>query len=225
MAEPTATYRGGPPGEGASTAAAMPVLDNPVPLGLIAFATAAFTTGTVLAGWFSIGRSGMVVIAPLLLIVGGVAQFVAAMWCYARQRAVAATFFGVFGSLFAVVAIYGMTAPAAGRPTMVLLLGPLGVGAGCFAFVALLLALGLAPTNIAFSLTSFVLFLSLFFLTWSLFAEGNNLLGAIGGWILLISGFFGFLTAAGVTMGREMPAPKGLPGMRRARPARPQPTT
>jgi succinate-acetate transporter protein len=226
MAEPTATYRAGPPGQGASTAAAArPVMDDPVPLGLIAFAIAAFTSGTVMAGWWPYGTAAMVVIAPLLLIIGGIAQFVVAMWCYARHRALAATFFGAFGSLFAVVALYGMTAPVAGRPAMSVLLGPLAVGVGCFAFVALLLALALAPTNMAFSLTSFTLFLSLFFITWSLFAEANTLLGAIGGWIGVIAGFFGFLTAAGVTMGQEMAAPRGLPGMRRARPARPQPTT
>lgn len=225
MADPTATYRAGPPGEGAGTAAGSPaVFDNPVPLGLLAFSTATLITGTVLAGWWPYGRAGLVVIAPMLLVFGGVAQFVVAMWCYARRHAVAATFFGAFGSLYTAVALYSMTAPVSSRPAMILMLGPLAVGVGCFAFIALILALALAGSNIAFSLTSFLVALSLILLTWALFAQDNSVLEAIGGWIAVIAGFVGFLTATGLVMGQEMPAPKGLPGIGRARPARPQPT-
>jgi succinate-acetate transporter protein len=192
------------------------ILDDPVPLGLVAFATAAFVSGTILAGWWPVGRVDMAFVGPLVFLFGGVAQFVAAMWCYARHQAVAATFFGIFGSFFAAVAFYAMEAPAVIRLVTDAILGPWGVGVACLAFVAFFLAVALSRHNPGFAVTSLVLGIALFFVAWSLFARGNAVLGAIGGWVMLISGLFGFLTAASLSVaeGRRMlvsrmPSPAG----------------
>ena len=233
MADPGQTYRAGPSGGDDAAAAARQgleqVLDDPVPLGLVAFATAAFVTGTILAGWWPLGRIDMAFVGPLIFIFGGIAQFVAAMWCYARHQAVAATFFGAFGSFFAATALYAMQAPAVIRLVTVNLLGPWGVGVACLAFVAFFLAMGLFRHNVGFGVTSLALGIALFFVAWSLFARGNIILGTIGGWVMLISGLFGFLTAASLSIaeGRRMLAvrlPTPVGGQGAAGAGRPQAT-
>src|ERR1051326_7073651 len=109
-------------GPGTTTGTAGSGIGSPVALGLVAFSTSAFTLGTVLAHWWSDPGGDLMLIAPVLLVFGGIAQFVAAMWSYARGSTVTATFLGSFGSLFAMVAIgdllasAGRVAVGAGRP-------------------------------------------------------------------------------------------------------------
>jgi succinate-acetate transporter protein len=176
---------------------------DPTPFGLIAFGTAAVTTGTVLAGWWPHARADMVALAPLLLVLGGLAQFVVAMWCYARRQAAAATFFATFGTLFTAVALYAMAAPALPSVT-ISVLGPLGVATACYCFVALVLASASAGRNPGLALTSLVLAVSLFFVSWSLFAQANTTIAAIGGWIGLVSGAVALLTAAALSAGEGL---------------------
>jgi succinate-acetate transporter protein len=199
------------------------LIGDPVPLGLVAFGTSAFAAGTVLAGWWPNPARDLMLILPTLIIFGGIAQFVTAMWSYARGHTLAATFLGAFGSLFALSAIVdlalvvpGRIAIGAGRASV----GPLGVVAGCFAFIALFVALGMWRRSLGFALTSLALTISLGFFTWSLFAQGNVLLAEIGGWVALISGFLGLITGAvnglGFGLGVDHPVTLRLPGLHRA---------
>jgi succinate-acetate transporter protein len=181
------------------------VLNDPVPLGLVTYGIAALVTGTVVAGWWPNQRAEMALIAPLLLIVGGIAQFITAICCYAYRRSLAAVFFGTFGSLFAAAAFYAMAAPVAPVVGPAILVGPLGVGLACFGFIALVLAVSLTRVDAGFSLTSLLLAIALFLGAWALFAEGNAVLAVIGGWVGLVSGAVGLLSAAAISLGRRMP--------------------
>lgn len=118
----------------------------------------------------------------------------------------AATFFGSFGGLFATLGLYVlMTGSAlhAGIPTwaMVSAMGPAGVVAGCFAFVALFIGAGAILSTPGVGITSLALAVSLFFVSWSLFAQGNAVLTAIAGWAGLVSGALGLVSAAAVAIG------------------------
>ncbi len=82
------------------------------PLGLAAFAATTFVLGATAAGWgeiTSVGPGispiGFIAAVPTLIIFGGIAQFVAAMWAFRKGSTFWATFLGVFGSLYATVGL------------------------------------------------------------------------------------------------------------------------
>jgi len=181
---------------------------DPTPLGLVAFATSILTAGTVLAGWWPRPALQLAAIVPLLIVFGGVTQFVAAMWSYGRGQTLAGTFFGAFGSFFAGAGVYllvlqhgavlgGAAAPALARDA----LGPFGVALACFAFIALFVAIASVPTNLGLSATSVLLTGGLILLAWAFFWQGNAVLTALGGWFGIIAGVLAFGTAAAMSIG------------------------
>lgn len=224
---------GGPPAERAAAAAEGPAarteIGDATPLGLVAFGISIFTIGTILAGWWPTRASGLAVTVPLLIFFGGVAQFIAAMWCYARGQTLPATFFGVFGSLFAISGLYelmaannalaivlAVTGQRLGLGTLPVL-GPLGVMFGCFGFVALFIAASSASRHAGVGLTSLALAVALFFLAWASFAQGNQVLSAIAGWAAVVSGFLALVTAAMLSIGgpaTQMATVGPMPGNR-----------
>jgi uncharacterized protein len=219
-AQPGAEARPGP-----ETRADVPaIMDDPVPLGLAAFGITALVVGTVIAGWWPNSRAGLALMAPVLLILGGIVQFIAGLYCYARRKSLAATFFGVFGGLSAIASSYVMAAPAAALLGPGSLLGPLAVGLAAFAFVALVLAVALSQVNVGFGITSLLLAVALVLCAISMFAQGLPVLTAIGGWVGLIAGACALVTAASLTMGRELRARVPRRGAVGAPHGRPQPT-
>ncbi|HZU16092.1 MAG TPA: GPR1/FUN34/YaaH family transporter [Candidatus Dormibacteraeota bacterium] len=216
VSRPWGGPRSGPPPE-RTVAAEAPVaraeVGDATPLGLVAFGISIFTIGTMLAGWWPTPASGLTVTVPLLIFFGGVAQFIAAMWCYARGQTLPATFFGVFGSLFAISGLFELIAAnnalaivlaVTGQRLglgMLPVLGPLGVMFGCFGFVALFIAASSASRHAGVGLTSLALAVALFFLAWAAFAQGNHLLSAIAGWAAVVSGFLALVTAAMLSLG------------------------
>ncbi len=121
--------------------AAATVADG-APLGLAAFAAATFTLGAVIAGWTPL--AGLVGALPVLIIFGGIAQFIAAMWSFRKGETFWATFLGVFGSWYAVLSLGILLGGAAAGVGGALggLGGPLaqsvglGVSVAMFAFIA-----------------------------------------------------------------------------------------
>lgn len=199
-------------GPGATTGAAGGI-GSPVALGLVAFSTSAFTLGSVLAHWWSDPTGDLMLLVPALLVFGGIAQFVAAMWSYARGSTLTATFLGSFGSLFAIVAFGGLLA-GAGRVSLGAgssAFGPLGVLVGCFGFIALIVAAGIWKESLGLALTSLAMAIALFFAAWSLFAAGDLLLAQIGGWLGVVTGILGFATAATTALGLGLDRPMAIP--------------
>jgi succinate-acetate transporter protein len=179
---------------------------RPTPLGLVAFGIPAFALGTVLAGWWTAPAVQAAALVPILIAFGGIVQFIVAMWAYRTGETLAATFFGAFGGLFATLGLYVLVTGSAlrtGIPAWALVsaMGPAAVIAACFCFVALFIGAGAMLSNPGVGVTSLVLGASLFFASWALFAQGDALLVAIAGWIGLISGGVGLLSAAGMALG------------------------
>lgn len=192
-------------------------LGDPVPFGLVAFAISVLTTGTVLARWWPLPGLQMLQAVPLLLVFGGLAQLLAAMWCFGRGETLGGTFFGVFGAFWltfgsnALVLARGVAAAAVGIPPTTL--GPFGVTLACFCFVALMLGIAAMFTNPGLSATSFALAVGLFFLAWACLVHGNTVLQAVAGWAGVVSGVLGLATAAMLTIGSGM-GRYPVPGMR-----------
>lgn len=85
-------------------------------LGLYGFAGATFIVAAGLAGWYA--TSGANLVFPFAAIFGGVAQFLAGMWCYRARDGLGTAMHGMWGSfwmgygiLFLLVALHAVTPP------------------------------------------------------------------------------------------------------------------
>jgi len=77
-----------------SVAAAMPSI-----LGMYAFAAATFIVAARMAHWYGNAQSALVLF-PLVLILGGLAQFYASAWAFRTNDAVALAMHGIWGSFW-----------------------------------------------------------------------------------------------------------------------------
>jgi succinate-acetate transporter protein len=182
------------------------------PLGLFGFASATFTLSAVNAGWFPMAT--VIFAMPLVLIFGGIAQFIAGMWSYRKGDTFAATAFGSFGAfnttyaLFVLFSAGGLVkGPAAGT-------GVIGIFIACFSLIAFVLML--AAMRINWALVGVLFFLAL---TYGLLGAGEiagaapNLL-SFGGWAGLISSVIAFYTGAAMvvnSVNKRVVLPLGAP--------------
>ena len=118
---------------------------DPTPLGLWALATASWIFGTIAIGVFS--GTDFAAVAPILLVFGGVAQFIAGLFAFRRADALMGTALCAFGSLYTTLAVFfglqlGGVLPAAGGHVVLE-----GFLLESFAFMALGLMLGAFRTN------------------------------------------------------------------------------
>lgn len=202
--------RGNMPDERTVTARNMAVTADPQPLGLVGFAAATFTVSTVLAGWF--GPQGLVAAIPVLIIFGGIAQFLAGMWCYARGNLLGTVAFGSFGSFNVAFGIL-LWMNAVGFLGLPLLRGDTNVSlvAGVFVLMFALISGFLAYAALADNLliAAVLGFLSLAYLAdgAGLWIGGHNIVTAIGGYAGLVSSILAFYAAAAIVVnavrGRE----------------------
>lgn len=72
---------------------------EPWVLGLYGMAGATFVVAAHMAGWYGGPESGWLLV-PFATVLGGLAQFVAAMWAYAAGDAVATAMLGTWGSFW-----------------------------------------------------------------------------------------------------------------------------
>lgn len=134
----------------------------PAILGLYGFAGATFIVSAHIAGWYGTG-STTEYLFPFAALFGGVAQFLAGMWSFKARDAIAATMFSMWGSYWVAFGVLyllsatgtlsipggslflgfgywfiplgAMTAVAAATENagLVVVLGSVAVGCGCFA--------------------------------------------------------------------------------------------
>lgn len=197
------SVKGTLPEEHAITARNMAVTADPQPLGLVGFAAATFTVSTVLAGWF--GAEGLVAAIPVLIVFGGIAQFLAGMWSYARGNVLGTVAFGSFGSFNVAFGIL-LWMNHVGFLGLSLLKGDTNVSlvAGVFVLMFAVIAGFLAYAALADNmLIAAVLgFLALAYLAdgAALWIGGHNIVGAIGGYAGLVSSILAFYAAAAIVV-------------------------
>lgn len=169
---------------------------EPAPLGLLGFATATFTISTVLAGWYP-AKAALLTI-PILLIFGGIVQFLAGMWAYRKGDTFGATAFGSFGafnSTYALFLIFMQNGTLHGAVGM----ANVGIMVACFSFIALFLAIAALARNLALVGVLFFLFLTYGFIAVA-YLTGQQATGGwtlrAGGWAGIVSSIIAFYTAA-----------------------------
>lgn len=69
-------------------------------LGTFGFSCATFMVGSLLAGWWGVPVLSAPALAPLVIFLGGIAQFLAAMWSYKARDGVATAVFGTWGTFW-----------------------------------------------------------------------------------------------------------------------------
>lgn len=84
-------------------------------LGLYGFAAATFMVSANLAGWFGTSSSELIVF-PLAMFVGGLAQFMAGMWAYRARDGLATAMHGIWGSFWLAYGVYQMLVATAVLP-------------------------------------------------------------------------------------------------------------
>ncbi len=168
------------------------------PLGLAAFAVTTFTLGSVLAGWQGIASpgatptaTGFVATVPLLIVFGGIAQFIAAMWAFRKGSTFWATFLGVFGALYGTLGLSAILAGTGVVPTNVATPDvPTGVGIGLFAFVAAYLTWAAMGESMVMTWVGVFLTASLALMSAAFFLSSG-----VNGWIFWASGYSAIASA------------------------------
>ncbi|MFH0809243.1 MAG: acetate uptake transporter [Pseudomonadota bacterium] len=188
---------------------------SPVPLGLIGFATATFILGFVMAA------GGAVVAAvPVLLLFGGLTQWVMSFFALRKGSTLAATVFGTYGTFYLAYAMYVLYAAywaPAGQ------LANIGMGLGVFlfliAFITLYLMLSAVQSNVALAAVLGTLFLGYLCLGMGYETGGMPLVSVwfpISGWILMISGLIAYYASFAVVFnsaGHRAALPIGARGV------------
>lgn len=169
---------------------------DPTPLGLWGFATGTWIVGTVLAGAFP--ASALTATIPVLLIFAGLAQFIAGLFAFRRANVLSATAFCSFGAFNILTAAFfalqarGILA-ASGDPAVLQ-----GFVLLSFGFMAFALTIAALPTNAGIVITLGLLAIG-YTLTGIAAIHGTApishfVVGEIGGWFLVGSAFFAYLT-------------------------------
>ncbi len=181
---------------------AMASLGDSSPLGLWAFATGTWIVGTVIGGAFGAPFGGgaaaaagtnppaalhFIPVVPILLIFGGLAQFIAGLLSYRRANSLMATAFTCYGA-FAVLAatafllMNGGALPIAGGSLVIW-----GFLLESFGFISLALCLAAIGTNMAL-----VLMLGAICIGFVLAGIPNLAAATAGGWVVIgnIGGWF-----------------------------------
>jgi len=88
------------------TVAAQPVVADPGPLGLAAFALTTFVLSAHNANLFGFGDHGNAIVIGLAIFYGGLAQFMAGMWAFRNRNTFAATAFSTYGGFWLALGTY-----------------------------------------------------------------------------------------------------------------------
>jgi uncharacterized protein len=174
--------------------------------GLATLASATFILSAVFTGWFR--PVGIVVTIPILLIVGGIGQFLAGMWAHRRGDVLTATVFSLLGSFYAAFAV--LLGVVTNRVVAAATVGSTvrGVTGIFVVFIALLTAgLGVAALWKNRLLAALVLVLALAYVldgvgiwtqapTWFLAVGMPTVIGMTQpGWLLVVGGYVGMVAA------------------------------
>lgn len=182
----------------------MATVADPLPLGLAAFASATFTISAVYAGWFRFSLGDLAATIAVALIFGGIAQFLAGMWAFARGNVLAATAFGTFGSFNATFAIFLLLEMLRVIP-MTSVSGPsnpsyvAGVFVLTFALIALYLGIAALAENLWLAAVLLALAVAYCF-DGIAFFTGASWVGIVGGYAGLVSACLAFLLSAAIVI-------------------------
>lgn len=174
-------------------AAAAPVIANPGPLGLSAFALTTFVLSSVNAGWFPGATS---VVIGLALFYGGIAQLCAGMWEFKTGNTFGATAFSSYGGFW--LALGFTLLPGSGIAADLVKANVLHQGLGLFllgwTIFTVVMFIGTLRSNVALIAVFAVLALTFLSLTLGELT-GSSTFGTLGGWLGVITAILAWYTA------------------------------
>lgn len=191
------------------------------PLGLAAFAATTFTLGAIEAGWAAVTApggagiaflssiAGTIAILPLLIVFGGIAQFVAAMWAFRKGSTFWATFLGTFGSLYGVLGLAILVAGLTGI-SLGIVQPQLGTGVAVAMFALIAAYLTFAATGISGVMVGVLglLTISLALLSAAFFVGEAFTMIVAAGYAAIVAALLAFYASAALvinsTLGREV---------------------
>jgi len=176
---------------------------EPGALGLWAFATATWIVATVFAGNLPLTAMGQTV--AVLLLFGGIAQFIAGLYAFRRADALMATAFTCFGSFNAVTGLAFLFTAAKSFAVATHFDVYLGFLLESFAFIALALFFAALNRNLATAaflglLCAGYCLTGIECLAGSIGVGGWGVVGAAGGYILMASAFVAYYTGAALVV-------------------------
>jgi succinate-acetate transporter protein len=170
-------------------------------LGLYGFAASTFMVAANLAGWYG-GAATPLVLFPLAMLFGGLAQFLAGMWSFRARDALATAMHGMWGSFwlayglyFLLVTLAALPPPSAGPGVLV----PLGywfivLGAITWVGAAAALAENIAVTLVLATLAAASTLLAI---GWT---AGIGALTPVAANVLIASAVIAFYTASAMLL-------------------------
>lgn len=164
---------------------------DPGPLGLAGFAMTTFCLST-----FNIGLwkgAGLTAAISLALMYGGIAQFAAGMWEFARKNTFGALAFTSYGAFW--MGIYFFININGGLKVT----GALGVYLLAWTIFTFYMMIAASKTNSTLFLLFIVLEITFIFLTIGNWEAGHSSMVKIGGWLGIVTAFIAwYASAAGV---------------------------
>ncbi len=174
-------------------AAAAPVIANPGPLGLSAFALTTFVLSSINAGWFP-GATSIVI--GLALFYGGFAQLCAGMWEFKTGNTFGATAFSSYGAFW--IALGFTLLPGSGIAADLIKAGVLPQALGLFllgwTIFTVIMFIGTLRSNVALIAVFAVLALTFLCLTIGNL-EGSSTFIKLGGYLGVITAILAWYTA------------------------------
>jgi succinate-acetate transporter protein len=168
------------------------------PLGLWGFATGTWIAATIVGGLLPDGD--LVAVAPILILFGGIAQFIAGLYSYRRVNALMANAFCCFGAFNTVIGVIALLQATHVLPTAQSTNLIVGFFFESFGFIAAALMLGALRTNMV--TVGVLATLAVGYVLGGIpslngtIASGSSVIGTIGMCFLFISSLLAYYAGA-----------------------------
>ena len=177
-----------------ATAATTPVVADPGPLGLAAFALTTFVLSAHNAGLFGFDKHANTIVIGLAIFYGGLAQFMAGMWAFPNRNTFSATAFSTYGGFWLSLGTY-LALAAFGKVATGDIMVSLGWFLLAFAIFNTYMMLWALRINAAVFAVFLTLEITEILLAWGFFA-GNVDIIHLGGYMGVITAFVAWYTSA-----------------------------
>ena len=174
-------------------------------LGLYGFAASTFIVAGYLAGMYGSGNPGIpLILFPLALFFGGLAQFLSGMWSYRARDGLATAMHGMWGSFWLAYGLFWFLIAIRALPAFTPATRTAQLGLG-FWFVVLAAitwvgAVAALARNVALSLVLFSLAAGVTIIAIAWIVPYSTTVVQSGAWILVASAVFAFYTASALML-------------------------
>ncbi len=176
------------------------VIGDPAPMALFGFAVGTFLLSMIAIGFWPAGTA--IAIVPAVLWFAGAGQFFGGLLALARGSTFGATAFCSFGMANIIFGTYTWMQNAGVMPSTTGAATMLGIGLFCFAYIALMLTIAAARTNLAY-LGTVAALVPGYALVAVAYVGGATVVGQIGGWFLCAAAVIAFYAAGAVVVNSQ----------------------